>query len=105
MTTRSGGKWREAVTWRIRGNGLVGGIQTAKPHDGTRTISEGELVNDARLALLERGKRMTTKSKRWIVVAIILFALLNILACDIETDMDRGWMTATVQTAERNGGW
>jgi len=39
------------------------------------------------------------KHRRWLIAAIIIFALLNTLACDIEGDMDRSWMTATVQAA------
>lgn len=47
---------------------------------------------------------MTKKIKRWLALAAIALALLNILACNIETDMDRAWMTSTVQAAERMGG-
>ena len=43
------------------------------------------------------------KTKRWLVFVVIAVALLNILACDLEMDMDRSWMTATVQAAVEKG--
>jgi len=43
------------------------------------------------------------KHRCWLIAAIIIFAVLNILACDIETDMNRDWMTATVQAAVVKG--
>jgi hypothetical protein len=47
---------------------------------------------------------MSKKRNLWLTLVILAIAILNILACNIETDMDRSWMTATVDSAIVTGG-
>jgi hypothetical protein len=42
----------------------------------------------------KRGKLAT-----WVVLVVLALVTLNLLACDIGGDMDRAWMTQTVEAA------